>query len=79
MRAIVTGRLRQRDYESGADGQKRTVYEVDVEDAGPSLRYASAEVAKATRESALRPAETSTDQWASAAPAPAVAEDQPPF
>ena len=40
-RAIVTGRLRQRDYET-TDGQKRTAYEVDADDAGPSLRFATA-------------------------------------
>ena len=36
-RVIVTGRLRQRQYET-PDGDKRTVYEVDVEDLGPSLK-----------------------------------------
>jgi single-strand DNA-binding protein len=69
MRVIVTGRLKQPDYEA-ADVQKRTVHEVDVEDAGPSLRYATA---------TPHPAGASTDQRASAAPAPAVARDQPPF
>ena len=42
-RVIVTGRLRQRSYET-REGEKRTVIEVDVEEIGPSLRYATARV-----------------------------------
>jgi single-strand DNA-binding protein len=41
MRVIVSGRLRQRSYET-KEGEKRTVYEVEVDDVGPSLRNASA-------------------------------------
>src|SRR3954454_2643594 len=41
MRVIVNGRLRQRSYET-QQGEKRTVYEVEVDEVGPSLRYASA-------------------------------------
>src|ERR1700728_211871 len=48
MRVIVTGRLRQRQYET-KEGEKRTVYEVEVDDVGPSLRNASAKVARANR------------------------------
>jgi single-strand DNA-binding protein len=48
MRVIVTGRLKQRNYET-KEGEKRTVYEVEVDDVGPSLRNASAKVAKANR------------------------------
>ena len=40
MRVIVSGRLRQRSYET-KEGEKRTVYEVEVDDVGPSLRNAS--------------------------------------
>jgi single-strand DNA-binding protein len=46
-RVIVSGRLRQRSYEK--DGEKRTVYELEVDEIGPSLRYATAKVQKATR------------------------------
>ncbi len=46
MRVIVSGRLWQRSYET-KEGKKRTVYEVEVDDVGPSLRNASAKVAKA--------------------------------
>ncbi len=48
MRVIVTGRLKQRNYET-REGEKRTVYEVEVDDVGPSLRNASAKVNKASR------------------------------
>jgi single-strand DNA-binding protein len=50
MRVIVTGRLKQRNYET-KEGEKRTVYEVEVDDVGPSLRNASAKVARANRSS----------------------------
>jgi single-strand DNA-binding protein len=45
---IVSGRLRQRSYET-KEGEKRTVYEVEVDDVGPSLRNASAKVNRASR------------------------------
>ncbi len=48
MRVIVNGRLRQRQYET-REGEKRTVYEVEVDDVGPSLRNASAKVTKSNR------------------------------
>jgi single-strand DNA-binding protein len=48
MRVIVSGRLRQRQYET-KEGEKRTVYEVEVDDVGPSLRNASAKVTRANR------------------------------
>jgi len=41
MRVIVTGRLKQRSYET-KEGEKRTVYEVEVDEVGPSLRNATA-------------------------------------
>jgi single-strand DNA-binding protein len=50
MRVIVSGRLRQRNYETQA-GEKRTVFEVEVDDVGPSLLRASAKVTRATRTS----------------------------
>jgi single-strand DNA-binding protein len=54
MRVIVSGRLRQRSYET-KEGEKRTVYEVEVDDVGPSLRNASAKVNKMTRNGAQGP------------------------
>lgn len=43
MRVIVTGRLRQRSYET-REGEKRTVFEVEVDEVGPALRNATANV-----------------------------------
>jgi single-strand DNA-binding protein len=48
MRVIVSGRLKQRNYET-KEGENRTVYEIEVDDVGPSLRNASAKVNKASR------------------------------
>ena len=48
MRVIVSGRLRQRSYET-KEGEKRTVYEIEVDEVGPSLRNASAKVTKSSR------------------------------
>jgi single-strand DNA-binding protein len=45
---IVQGRLKQRSYET-KEGEKRTVYELDVEEVGPSLKWATAKVTKASR------------------------------
>ncbi len=80
-RVIVSGRLRQRSYET-REGEKRTVMELEVDEIGPSLRYATAKVQKMSRSSRRRvrlrwwrnsggrrrrhPAD---DPWASAAPA----------
>lgn len=47
-RVIVTGRLRQRSFET-REGEKRTVYEVEVDEVGPSLRYATAKINKVSR------------------------------
>jgi single-strand DNA-binding protein len=47
-RVIVSGRLRQRSYET-REGEKRTVVELEVDEIGPSLRYATAKVNKANR------------------------------
>ncbi|OIK26572.1 single-stranded DNA-binding protein [Streptomyces malaysiense] len=45
MRVLVQGRLKQRSYED-REGVKRTVYELDVDEVGPSLRNATAKVTK---------------------------------
>ncbi len=47
-RVIVTGRLKSRSYET-KEGEKRTVIEMEVDEVGPSLRYATAKVAKTQR------------------------------
>ena len=76
-RVLVTGRLKQRSYET-KEGEKRTVVEMDVDDVGPALRNATAKVSKVTRTSdggynstASTPAD---DPWA----AP-MTNEEPPF
>lgn len=49
MRVIVQGRLKQRSYET-REGEKRTVYEIDVDEVGPALRSATAKVTKAAKQ-----------------------------
>lgn len=48
MRVMVQGRLRQRSFET-REGEKRTVVELEVDEVGPSLRYATAKVNKVSR------------------------------
>jgi single-strand DNA-binding protein len=47
MRVIVQGRLKSRSYET-REGEKRTVFEVDVDEIGPALKYATAKVTRTT-------------------------------
>ena len=76
MRVIVQGRLKQRSYET-KEGEKRTVYEVEVDEVGPSLKSATAKVVKTQRGAGQGGfgggAAADNDPWASAAPAPAPA------
>lgn len=79
-RVIVSGRLRQRSYET-KEGEKRTVFEVEVDEVGPSLRYAQAKVSKMSRGSTGQASTPGDDPWASAA-APAGGSafaGEPPF
>ena len=74
-RVIVTGRLKQRTYDTD-DGGKRTVCEVDVEDLGPSLKWATAKIAKTSRDKVPHPAD-GPNPWEAD---PALADDnRPPF
>ena len=74
MRVVVQGRLKQRQYET-REGEKRTVIELDVDEVGPSLKYATAKVARTTRQgggggySGGGASGGGDDPWASAAPA----------
>lgn len=78
-RVIVTGRLKQRSYET-KEGEKRSVVELDVDDVGPALRNATAKVTRAARSEggysggggASSP---SDDPWA----VPPAGGDEPPF
>jgi single-strand DNA-binding protein len=89
MRVIVTGRLKQRSYET-KEGEKRTVYELEVDEVGPSLRNASAKVMKAARSSSGNGQPAAAAQGSSggsggkeagtwAASAPGGSSDEPPF
>ena len=75
-RVIVTGRLKSRSYET-KEGEKRTVVELDVDEVGPSLRYASAKVTKAQRGAGGggfgggQGGGFAEDQWATGGSAPA--------
>jgi len=79
MRVIVTGRLKQRSYET-REGENRTVYELEVDEVGPSLRNASAKVAKVAHSAAAagKPASVgNADPWAS--DGAGGYSDEPPF
>jgi single-strand DNA-binding protein len=89
MRVVAQGRLRQRSFET-KEGEKRTVVELEVDEIGPSLRYATAKVNKVSRggggggfgggapSPASQPAD---DPWGSAPPAGSSGgfSDEPPF
>ena len=89
MRVMVSGRLRQRSFET-REGEKRTVVELEVDEVGPSLRYATAKVNKVARSGGSggyggggggsAPA-AHDDPWGSAPPAGSgpAADDEPPF
>jgi single-strand DNA-binding protein len=90
MRVIVQGRLKQRSYET-KEGEKRTVFEVEVDEVGPSLRSATAKVVKASRGPGggggfgAGSSGGGDDPWASASPAGGGGggggglSDEPPF
>ena len=66
-RVIVTGRLKSRSYDK--DGEKRTVIELDVDEVGPSLKYATTKVAKVERGQRTPDRAAQGDAWATAQPA----------
>lgn len=63
-RVIVTGKLKQRSYTTD-DGNKRQVMELEVDEVGPSLRYAQAKPTKTPRAASGHAAQ-GADQWATA-------------
>ncbi|ORL34996.1 single-stranded DNA-binding protein [Prescottella equi] len=86
-RVIVSGRLKQRSYET-REGEKRTVIELEVDEIGPSLRYATAKVNKASKSgngtgsgyagNQDRGTAPADDPWGSA-PQSGSQTDEPPF
>lgn len=83
-RVIAQGRLKQRSYET-KEGEKRTVVELEVDEIGPSLRYARAQVSKVGRSGGASTSRSSSsgssDPWGSSAPAGGFGgqDDEPPF
>jgi single-strand DNA-binding protein len=69
-RVIATGRLKQRSYET-KEGEKRTSFEIEVDEIGPSLRYATAQVTRATSGASPRVGQggQGDEPWGSAPPA----------
>ncbi|MEI2809635.1 MAG: single-stranded DNA-binding protein [Nocardioides sp.] len=68
MRVIVQGRLRSRQYET-REGEKRTVFEIEVDEVGPSLKYASAKVTRAQRSGGgFGGGQGGDDPWANSGP-----------
>ncbi|WP_439378976.1 single-stranded DNA-binding protein [Amycolatopsis lexingtonensis] len=68
-RVIAHGRLRQRSYDT-PEGEKRTVTELDVDELGPSLRYATAKVTKLSRPAGTGGSSTWTPEPAAAGSPP---------
>jgi single-strand DNA-binding protein len=88
MRVVAQGRLKQRSYET-REGEKRTVVEMEVDEVGPSLKYATAKVNRTQRgsssgggfgssgsSSSASDGGATDDPWGSAPPA---TSDEPPF
>ncbi|MCU1556223.1 MAG: single-stranded DNA-binding protein, partial [Microbacteriaceae bacterium] len=74
-RVIAIGRLKQRSYET-KEGEKRTSIELEIDEIGPSLRYATAQVTRTSREGggangggAQRGGQGASEPWAASAPA----------
>lgn len=61
MRVIVTGKLKQRSFQN-REGENRSVFEIDVEEVGPSLRYATAQVNRSPREGGQQGGQQSPNQ-----------------
>ncbi|MGI8702107.1 MAG: single-stranded DNA-binding protein [Nocardioidaceae bacterium] len=72
-RVIVSGRLKQRSYET-REGEKRTVVELDVDEVGPSLKYATAKTTKTSRSGGQGSpgdgASNAADPWATGSGSP---------
>ena len=70
-RVVVTGRLKQRSWEN-QEGEKRTVVEIEADDLGPSLKWATARVEKTNRSSSSSSSSSSSQggDWGAAIAAP---------
>jgi len=75
-RVIVTGRLQQREYET-REGEKRTIVEVIADEAGPSLRWAQAQVERISRDAADGGSGGGGGGGAARAPDPVYGDEEP--
>ncbi|QQM42741.1 single-stranded DNA-binding protein [Streptomyces liliifuscus] len=84
MRVVVTGRLRQHNWKTD-QGENRSMLALEVDDIGPSLRFATAKVDRVQRNGSGAASGPATDAWNTAAPAGAGAagesqyREEPPF
>lgn len=78
-RVIVMGQLKQRKYTPKDGGDERTVFELEVSEVGPSLKWATAKVNKAERSGTTQSSAPASDPWGSAPPASGGFADEPPF
>jgi single-strand DNA-binding protein len=80
MRVLVQGRLKQRSYET-REGEKRTVYEIEVDEVAPSLRGATAKVSRTARSKPGGGGDASPadDPWASGGGGASSSTDDSPF
>jgi len=77
MNVIALGTLGQRSFET-KEGEKRTTFEVEIDSIGPTLRFATAQVTRATRATSGQPdGAAPPDPWATSAPA--LAGSEAPF
>lgn len=83
MRVIAQGRLKQRSYET-REGEKRTVVELEIDEVGPSTRYATAKVTKTSSggnggQGSGQRQQQNEDPWGSAPASNGPGNDEPPF
>jgi single-strand DNA-binding protein len=77
-RVVVSGHLKQRTFD-GRDGDKKSMIELEVEEVGPSLKYARAQVTKQKRDSGSGAFAAATSTPAPAGDLWGVSDDEPPF
>ena len=75
-RTMVAGRLRMRQWET-QEGEKRSVVEIEADEVGPSLKWATAKVEKTSRGGGGGGRDGGSDEWGTDAPAPV--EEEVPF
>ena len=77
-RTMVAGRLRMRQWET-QEGEKRSVVEIEADEVGPSLKWATAKVEKTSRGGGGGGRDGASDEWGTDASAVPAAEEEVPF